>query len=396
MVAGSPAVDSSDKVISHLEIAPTLDSSSTYIKRKVVKDALYGQILSATVKGTGENVVLKQLLRECVERKVVVSDLKSGSSSKKCIEDARVELSVLRRLNKNGGHPNVIRLHNDFETRKHLVMVMDYLSGGDLFDRVMSKGKLAESIAQNYFMDVLRGLDFIHSHDIAHRDLSLENLLLDAEDRLVIIDFGLCCECSDGQKQTQRVGKGFYIAPEIFNKAGPYDPKKADVWSLGIILFIMITGKPPMERPAKQDKRFNYLVEGKMADLLRARGQDHLFSNDCLGLLSQMLCVDPSSRVSLGQVLAHPWIQSAPSTPNRKPKLQVDIEDSPISPEERLPTATDPLFPHPKGPEEPHSARAADSAKLNSYLNSFTVSGVGGSHLAKELQRAMNQRECAF
>jgi serine/threonine protein kinase len=386
--------DSDSTIISHGEIELNMDSARLYTNRKIINDALYGQILSATSKSSGERVVLKQLLRECVERKLIVSDLEPGSRKRKCVEDARLEISVLRRLNKNGGHPNVVRLHDDFETRKHLVMVMDYLTGGDLFDRVMNNGKLAEDKAQKYFSDAVGGLSFVHSHDVAHRDLSLENLLLNSQDRIVLTDFGLCCECADNQKQTQRVGKGFYIAPEIFNREGPYDPKKADVWSLGIVLFIIMTGKPPMERPSKQDKRFVLFQEGKMADILSDWGLLHTFSSECLELLSQMLRVDPAQRIGLDQVLAHAWVQSAPPlSPPRAPRpssLELSLH-SPVGVDD-LCAQTDPLF---SRGEEPHSPLSdGKNAKLNSYLNSFTVSGSGGSHLAKELQR-LRHRECA-
>jgi serine/threonine protein kinase len=264
---------------------------SSYTNTKVMKQALYGQILSATAKSSGERVVLKQLLRECVERKLVVSDLKPFGNKRALpmLEDAKLELDVLKRLNNNGGHPNVVRLHEGFETSTHFVMVMDLLQG-DLFDRVMDSGKLAESTAQKYFLDAVGGLDFVHSRGIAHRDLSLENLLLDSEDRCVITDFGLCCECADGQKQTQKVGKGFYIAPEIYADSGAYDAKRADVWSLGVILFIMMTGAPPMERPSKGDKRFCCIRDGRIANMLEQWGMINNFrrSDECLDLLSSI------------------------------------------------------------------------------------------------------------
>jgi serine/threonine protein kinase len=297
---------------------------SAYTNSKVINQALYGQILSATERTSGKRVVLKQLLRECVERKLIVSDLKPGSKRPfPMLEDAKLELEVLKRLNNNQGHPNVVRLHEGFETKTHFVMAMEHLEGGDLFDRVMGDGRLGEGTAQKYFVDAISGLEFIHNMGIAHRDLSLENLLLNAEDQCVITDFGLCCECGDGKKQNQKVGKGFYIAPEIYAESGPYDAKKADVWSLGVCLFIMMTGAPPMERPSKRDKRFCCIRDGKIGNMLQQWGMDSLFSDECLDLLSQMLTADPAKRINVNQVLAHPWVRTAIEARRVPPSNQV-------------------------------------------------------------------------
>lgn len=285
---------------------------------QVLHKALYGQILSATARRTGERVVLKKLLRECVEQKLVVDDLhvRGIRRPQPMLEDARREAQVLTRLNENGGHRSVVRLLESFETDTDFVMVMENLHG-DLFDLVMGSGRLHESKAQKLFLDAVGGLHFLHRHSIAHRDISLENLLLGSDERVVITDFGLCCDCAQGEMQVDKVGKGFYIAPEIFAEAGPYDPKKADIWSLGVVLFIMMTGNPPMERPSDKDKRFGMIKQGKIAEMLRQWEMDTFFSEDCLDLLSKMLVVDPAQRIDLERLMNHPWVKLG--LPQRSP-----------------------------------------------------------------------------
>jgi serine/threonine protein kinase len=287
-------------------------SLEDYLDTIVIKKALYGTIVSATESATGERVVLKKLIKSSVDRKEI-----DCAASQPSLEDARLESEVLTRLNQSGGHPNVVKMHNNFETDTYFVMVMDQLKG-ELFDVVM-EGRLAEPRAQRYFRDVIGGLSFIHSQGIAHRDLSLENLLLSADDKIVITDFGLCCDVNVEKRQTQKVGKGFYIAPEVFavndTKGGSYDPLKADVWSLGVVLFILLTGAPPMETPCDKDRYYCMLRDGRLKDLVTQHGLSKQISEDCIDLLSQMLCTDPTQRPSLQQIAQHRWVGQYNASP---------------------------------------------------------------------------------
>jgi serine/threonine protein kinase len=279
-----------------------------YAEKRVIKQALYGSIVSATEGATGETVVLKKLVKTSMDLK----QIDSIDSVQASLEDARMESKMLKRLNKYGGHPNVVKMHNDFETDTYFVMVMDQLKG-ELFDVVM-EGRLAEPRAQRYFRDVIGGLSFIHSQGIAHRDLSLENLLLSADDKIVITDFGLCVDVrsKDGERSTEKVGKGFYIAPEVYavdqTRGGSYDPLKADVWSLGVVLFILMTGAPPLENPCSTDRYFCMIRDGRIKDLVREHGLSKDISSDCIDLLSRMLCADPNKRPNLKEVAEHKWV----------------------------------------------------------------------------------------
>lgn len=263
-----------------------------YINLVFLAQTLYGVVYSARTL-TGQPVVIKRS--------------RKGRKRRGIKEDPRKEIEKLRRLNCEGGHPSVVRIIEAFETADHFVLVMEKLDS-DLYHVVADKGRLCEIDVHKYFKHITSGLKFIHGHGIAHRDISLENLLLSNDGKVVITDFGLCCDCADGEMQKGTVGKDLYVAPEVYAGDSVYDAKKADVWSLGIVLFIMMTGVPPLELPMTYDERFLLIKEGQLTEILRQWQMLSYFSKDCLDLLSKMLCVEPEKRISLEQVLEHPWI----------------------------------------------------------------------------------------
>ena len=264
-----------------------------YYEEKFLAKTLCGNIYSARTL-TGQSVVFKRS--------------RKGRNGRGVKDNPRQEIEKLRRLNCEGGHPSVVRIIEAFETANEYVLVMEKLNS-DLYNVVTKKGRLCELDAHKYLTDITGGLEFIHGHGIAHRDISLENLLLSNDGKVVITDFGLCCDCVDGEMQKGSVGKDFYVAPEVVFAGGSvYDAKKADVWSLGIVLFIMMTGVPPLELPMTSDERFLLIKEGQLTEILRQWQMLSYFSKDCLDLLSKMLCVEPEKRISLEQVLEHPWI----------------------------------------------------------------------------------------
>merc|ERR1711988_592 len=178
---------------------------------------------------------------------------------------------------------------------------------------VIDHGRLKEDTARRYFADCVGGLQHVHKNGWSHGDLSLENLLLDDQDKVVITDFGLCCKWTG--RDTDRVGKGFYLSPEVFaindddEDTQTYDAYKADVWSLGVILFMLITGVPPAESPCESDRRFCLVKSGQIKTMVKSWRMEHLFSEDAMDLVTRMLKVDPNERISLEEIIEHPWIE---------------------------------------------------------------------------------------
>ena len=156
------------------------------------------------------------------------------------------EIKNMLRLN----HPFVISLLEVVLTDQHLVLCLEMAQGGELFSLVARKQILDEDEARHFFQQVVLGLEYLHSHGIFHRDLKLENILLDSDQgRLWVADLGYSKSTQDSHPHST-VGTPAYIAPEILAR-GQYDGRQVDIWSLGVILFVMLAGRYPFEDPAQ-------------------------------------------------------------------------------------------------------------------------------------------------
>ncbi|RLN99090.1 hypothetical protein DYB28_008776 [Aphanomyces astaci] len=216
-------------------------------------------------------------------------------------EDIEVEMHVNRVLSAKGGHPHIVRLRDEFIQDGFDHLIFDYCSGGDLFE-ALDQGPFKTSVAQRYFGQIAHAIAYMHTKGIAHRDLSLENVLLH-NDQCYVCDFGLAASVSC--RSHDIVGKPYYIAPEALDGRG-YDPSKADVWSLGVMLFMMLTGVPLCTSATLNDRRFVYLKCHGLRGLLLSWHID--MGPEELDLLEHMLCVDPSRRFRVDQVLTHAFV----------------------------------------------------------------------------------------
>lgn len=154
------------------------------------------------------------------------------------------EVSAMRRLS----HPNIVKLHEVMATKSKIYLVMEHAKGGELFSRIFRQGPLKESVAHRYFQQLVSALHFCHSNGVAHRDVKLENLLLDQDGNLKVSDFGLSAlteQLKDGLLHTA-CGTPAYTAPEVIRQKG-YDGTRADAWSCGVILFVLPAGFLPFD-----------------------------------------------------------------------------------------------------------------------------------------------------
>eukprot|EP00824_Muranothrix_gubernata_P006905 TRINITY_DN18889_c0_g1_i1.p1 TRINITY_DN18889_c0_g1~~TRINITY_DN18889_c0_g1_i1.p1 ORF type:complete len:576 (+),score=102.61 TRINITY_DN18889_c0_g1_i1:115-1728(+) len=205
------------------------------------------------------------------------------------------EISVLRLID----HPNVLKLIDVVETTDHLYIIMEYVVGGELFDFLVKRGRLVPTEAFRLFRQVLSGVEHCHGLLICHRDLKPENLLLDANACIKIADFGMASLMRDGSLLETSCGSPHYASPEIVMGL-PYDGMCADVWSLGVILFALLTGKLPFDDDNVQ-KLLNKVKRGLcvIPNYVEADSRD---------LLLKMLQVDPVKRITLEGIRRHPWI----------------------------------------------------------------------------------------
>jgi serine/threonine protein kinase len=200
-------------------------------------------------------------------------------------------------------HDNILTYHQEFLERGSWYIVMEHCEGGDLLTRLQAapQNQLTEATALFYFRQVAQGVHFLHTSGIAHRDISLENVLL-KNNVCKICDFGLSTEANRVCKE--RVGKAYYMAPEVVAEQA-YDPMAADLWPLGILLFILITGSPLVPIASREENAFLAFEAAGVEKVLGAWGMSANVSPALMHLLSGLLHVDPAKRLSISDVLAH-------------------------------------------------------------------------------------------
>ncbi|KAI3451653.1 hypothetical protein Pfo_008318 [Paulownia fortunei] len=203
-------------------------------------------------------------------------------------------------------HPNIIRFKEVVLTPTHLTIVMEYAAGGELFDRICSAGRFSEDEARYFFQQLISGVCYCHSMQICHRDLKLENTLLDGRPapRLKICDFGYSKSSVLHSIPKSTVGTPAYIAPEVLSRR-EYDGKLADVWSCGVTLFVMLVGAYPFEDP-NDHKNFRKTISRIMAVQYKIPDYVHL-SQDCRHLLSRIFVANPFRRINIKEIKSHPW-----------------------------------------------------------------------------------------
>ncbi|KAH8071536.1 serine threonine protein kinase [Aureococcus anophagefferens] len=232
---------------------------------------------------TGHKVAVKILNRA----KIVALDMS---------EKVKREINILQRCT----HPHIIRLYEVIDTPTDIFVVMEYVSNGELFDYIVSKGRLAPDEARHFFHQIISGVEYCHYHHIVHRDLKPENLLLDADNNIKIADFGLSNVMRDGEFLRTSCGSPNYAAPEVISGhlyAGP----EVDVWSCGVILYALLCGSLPFDDESipnlfKKIKSGMYSLPSHLSQLAR-------------DLIPRMLVVDPMKRVTVPEVRGHAWFQ---------------------------------------------------------------------------------------
>eukprot|EP00927_Polykrikos_kofoidii_P066735 TRINITY_DN62297_c0_g1_i1.p1 TRINITY_DN62297_c0_g1~~TRINITY_DN62297_c0_g1_i1.p1 ORF type:complete len:1471 (+),score=206.66 TRINITY_DN62297_c0_g1_i1:72-4415(+) len=240
------------------------------------------------------NVGVHKLTEELTAMKLCERKRIAEVQAKKCLLQ---EVDVLKQLN---GHANIIRLFEVIETPSQVVLVMEFAAGGDLLRYVRQRRRLTEDCSRKFFRQLLDGLAHIHKMGIVHRDIKLENLLLDSFGCLKIADFGVAVVVKPpGRRLQEHCGTPSYIAPEILLEAG-YDGEPVDVWSAGIVLYAMLSGRVPFKGDSLLDLKRRIL-----------RGKFHvpsMVSQDASALLQAVIVVDPNRRLSVPEAQDHKWL----------------------------------------------------------------------------------------
>uniref|UniRef100_A0AAQ5X505 Protein kinase domain-containing protein n=1 Tax=Amphiprion ocellaris TaxID=80972 RepID=A0AAQ5X505_AMPOC len=227
-------------------------------------------------------------------QKVAIKIVNREKLSESVLMKVEREIAILKLIE----HPHVLKLHDVYENKKYLYLVLEHVSGGELFDYLVKKGRLTPKEARKFFRQIMSALDFCHSHSICHRDLKPENLLLDEKNNIRIADFGMASlQVGDSLLETS-CGSPHYACPEVI-RGEKYDGRKADVWSCGVILFALLVGALPFD----DDNLRNLLEKVKLGVF----HMPHFIPPDCQNLLRGMIEVDASKRLTLEQIQKHTW-----------------------------------------------------------------------------------------
>jgi serine/threonine-protein kinase SRK2 len=224
--------------------------------------------------------------------------------------DKNVEREILNHRILN--HPNIVAFKEVFLTSHQLGIVMEYAAGGELFEMIVRAGRFVEDEARYFFQQLISGVYHCHCSGVCHRDLKLENTLLDGNPapRLKICDFGYSKSALDSQPKST-VGTPAYIAPEVLHRK-EYDGKAADVWSCGVTLFVMLVGAYPFEDPA-DPRNFRKTIQRIMSVTYSFPHGSNL-SPEVQDLLSRIFVADPAQRICISQICQHSWfLKNLPS-----------------------------------------------------------------------------------
>eukprot|EP00252_Welwitschia_mirabilis_P001502 TRINITY_DN11361_c0_g3_i2.p1 TRINITY_DN11361_c0_g3~~TRINITY_DN11361_c0_g3_i2.p1 ORF type:complete len:535 (-),score=109.49 TRINITY_DN11361_c0_g3_i2:146-1750(-) len=225
------------------------------------------------------------------------------------VEDVRREVQIMKLLPE---HPNIVRLKSTFEDESAVHLVMELCEGGELFDRIVARGHYTERAAAVVARTIVEVVQLCHKHGVMHRDLKPENFLFankKENSALKAIDFGLSITFKTGEKFSEIVGSPYYMAPEVLRRN--YGPE-VDVWSAGVILYILLCGVPPFW--AETEQGVAQAILQSRIDFKREPWPR--ISEQAKSLVKQMLDPDPQRRPTAQQVLEHPWLQNAKKAPN--------------------------------------------------------------------------------
>ncbi|XP_062845489.1 serine/threonine-protein kinase BRSK2 isoform X2 [Trichomycterus rosablanca] len=244
--------------------------------------------------GKGQTGLVKLGVHCVTCQKVAIKIVNREKLSESVLMKVEREIAILKLIE----HPHVLKLHDVYENKKYLYLVLEHVSGGELFDYLVKKGRLTPKEARKFFRQIISALDFCHSHSICHRDLKPENLLLDEKNNIRIADFGMASlQVGDSLLETS-CGSPHYACPEVI-RGEKYDGRKADVWSCGVILFALLVGALPFD----DDNLRNLLEKVKLGVF----HMPHFIPPDCQNLLRGMIEVDAAKRLTLEQIQKHTW-----------------------------------------------------------------------------------------
>ncbi|KAJ4957367.1 hypothetical protein NE237_024478 [Protea cynaroides] len=251
---------------------------------RTIGEGTFAKVKFARNTEKGENVAVKILEKSTILKHQMVDQIKR-------------EISIMKIVR----HPNIVRLHEVLASRTKIYIILEFITGGELFDKIVHQGRLPENKSRRYFQQLLDAVDYCHSKGVYHRDLKPENLLLDSQGNLKISDFGLSALPQQGVGLLHTTcGTPNYLAPEVLSHQG-YDGSAADVWSCGVILYVLIAGYLPFD-------------EANLPNLYKKINAAEFtcppwFSPGVKSLIHRILDPNPKTRIQIKGIKTDPWFK---------------------------------------------------------------------------------------
>ncbi|XP_054649307.1 serine/threonine-protein kinase SIK2 isoform X1 [Dunckerocampus dactyliophorus] len=256
--------------------------------------------------GKGNFAVVKLARHRITKTEVAIKIIDKTQLDAVNLEKIYREVQIMKMLD----HPHIIKLYQVMETKNMLYLVTEYAKNGEIFDYLAKHGPLSEVEARRKFWQILSAVEYCHNRNIVHRDLKAENLLLDGHMNIKIADFGFGNFFQPGEPLATWCGSPPYAAPEVF-EGQQYEGPQLDIWSMGVVLYVLVCGALPFDGPTLPVLR-QRVLEGRFRI-------PYFMTEDCEHLIRRMLVLDPSKRLSVAQIKEHKWM--ALDVPVQRPVL---------------------------------------------------------------------------
>ncbi|KAK6755401.1 hypothetical protein RB195_014022 [Necator americanus] len=280
---------------SHLRPSAGMGSSSRSGGRRPPDDPHVGKYKLLKTIGKGNFAKVKLAKHTITGQEVAIKIIDKTALNPSSLQKLFREVKIMKQLD----HPNIVKLYQVMENEQTLYLVLEYASGGEVFDYLVAHGRMKEKEARVKFRQIVSAVQYLHSKNIIHRDLKAENLLLDADMNIKIADFGFSNQFTLGNKLDTFCGSPPYAAPELF-QGKKYDGPEVDVWSLGVILYTLVSGSLPFDGQNLKELRERVL-----------RGKYRIpfyMSTDCENLLKKFLVLNPARRGTLETIMKDRWM----------------------------------------------------------------------------------------
>ncbi|XP_061575341.1 serine/threonine-protein kinase SIK2 isoform X2 [Cololabis saira] len=245
--------------------------------------------------GKGNFAVVKLARHRITKTEVAIKIIDKTQLDAVNLEKIYREVKIMKMLD----HPHIIKLYQVMETKNMLYLVTEYAKSGEIFDYLAKHGRLSELEARRKFWQILSAVEYCHNRNIVHRDLKAENLLLDGHMNIKIADFGFGNFFQPGEPLATWCGSPPYAAPEVF-EGQQYEGPQLDIWSMGVVLYVLVCGALPFDGPTLPVLR-QRVLEGRFRI-------PYFMTEDCEHLIRRMLVLDPSKRLSVAQIKEHKWM----------------------------------------------------------------------------------------